>query len=393
MNNFWEIVGFEYKKLFGRKMVWLTLGVGIAFVIFAGCGSLFGDCIVDGSYYDSNYNMLRKDIENAKALSGRTLDDELIGEMQDAYKKADPSNMISYVVYARPYMEIYRIVNNISREEIMNAQQYYTEREKLLEIFWKRESLTEGEKEWLRMHENTLKKPFIYQYSSGWYRSGNMGYTVGMVIAFLIGICVPVIFTEEHMQKTAQVNFCAKNGKGRLYFAKAFVALSFSVGVYLILVIAAFASTLLIYGTDGFDAPIQLIIPTCSFAMTVGQYAVITLALSFFVTLFYCVAAMFLAECFKNNIIPLGTIIGAILIINAVSVPDNLRILSQIYNCLPVQVSSFSGMSSNKLFYLLGNYFTRWQVIPFVYLIICAVVLFICRKVFLNYQVGKSSGK
>lgn len=105
MNNFWEIVKFEYRKLFGRKMVWLTLGVCIAVIVAACCGSMFGDCIVDGRYYDSNYNVLKKDIENARALSGRALDDELIGEAQNAYEKAEPSDMISYMNDARPYIE------------------------------------------------------------------------------------------------------------------------------------------------------------------------------------------------------------------------------------------------------------------------------------------------
>lgn len=393
MNNFWEIVRFEYRKLFGRKMVWLAFGVGIAIIVIACCGSMFGDYMVDGSYYDSNYNILKKDIENAKALSGRILDDELIGEMRDAYEKADPSNMITYVVYAKPYMEIYRIVSNISREEVMNASQYYAEREKLLETYWKRESLSKGEIEWLKKQENMLHKPFVYEYSSGWYRISGMGQPLGMVMAFLIVICIPVIFTEEHMHRTDQVNFCARYGKSRLYFAKAFVAVSFSVAVNLIMVIITVIATLLIYGTDGFGAQIQLLIPICSLSMTVGQYAVITLSLSFFASLFYCVAAMLLAEIFKNTIIPMGAVIGGILIINAIPVPDNLRILSQIYNCLPPQIPTFNGMSSNKLFCLFGTYFTRWQVVPFLYLIICAAVLVICRKVFLNYQVGKSSGK
>lgn len=393
MNNFWEIVKFEYRKLFGRKMVWLTLGVCIAVIVAACCGSMFGDCIVDGRYYDSNYNVLKKDIENARALSGRALDDELIGEAQNAYEKVEPSDMISYMNDARPYIEIYRIVNNISNETVTNAQQFYAAREKLLTFFWRRENLTKGETEWLKAREEALSKPFIYEYSSGWHRIALMGYTVALVMAFIVGICVPPVFTEEYLQRTAQVNFCAKNGKGKLYLAKAFTAVSFSMAADLVLAAVTFVSTLLIYGTDGFDAQIQLLMPMCSLPMTVGECAVIVLGMSFFAALFYCVMAMLLAECSKNSIVPLGTIIGSILILNMISVPDNLRVLSQLYNCIPQQLASFSGMRSNKLFYLFGTYFTRQQVVPFFYLIICVAALIVCRRVYLSYQVGKSLRK
>ncbi len=393
MNNFWEIVKFEYRKLFGRKMVWLTLGVCIAIIAVSCCGSLLGDFIVDGSYYDSNYHILRKDIENAKALSGRAVDDELIEEMRNAYQKASPSDYISYMDYARPYMEIYRIVNNISGEEVTNAKQYYAAREKLLETFWRRERLTEGEETWLKAREEELSKPFVYEYSSGWHRSALMGYTVALVMAFVTGICVPLIFTEEHLQRTAQVNFCAKNGKEKLYLAKAFTAVSFSTAANLVLAAVTFAVTLLIYGTDGFDAQIQLLLPMSSLSMTVGECAVIVLGMSFLAALFYCVLAMLLAECFKNNVVPLGILIGSILILNMISIPDNLRVLSQIYNCIPQQLVSFAGMRSNKLFSLFGTYFTRQQIVPFIYLIICAAGLVVCRRVYLSYQVGKASGK
>ncbi|MCM1467524.1 MAG: hypothetical protein NC086_05200 [Alistipes sp.] len=392
MDNFWEIVGFEYRKLFGRKMVPSVLALGVLFIVTACCGSLFGDVFLNGTYYDSNYNLIKKDIENAKALSGRNLDDELIGEMRDAYEKADPSDMITYMTYARPYIQIYRIVSNISADEVTNAQQYYAEREKRLESLWEKESLTEGEKEWLRVKESELEKPFVFEYSSGWFRSSDMGYTVGLVMVFLIGICVPLIFTQEHMNRTAQVNFCARHGKGKLYRAKVFVAVSFSMAVNLVMVIVALAATLLIYGTDGFGAGIQLVLPLCSLPLTMGQGALITLGLSFFASLFYSVFVMLLAECFKNNIIPLGILIGVFLTCNAVSVPDNMRFLSQLYNCLPHQLPQFNAMASNKLFYLFGNYFTRQQVVPFLYLAVCVVLLIVCRKVYLRYQVGKTIG-
>ena len=115
--------------------------------------------------------------------------------------------------------------------------------------------------------------------------------------------------------------------------------------------------------------------------------------MSFLAELFYCVLAMLLAECFKNNVVPLGILIGSILILNMISIPDNLRVLSQIYNCIPQQLVSFAGMRSNKLFSLFGTYFTRQQIVPFIYLIICAAGLVVCRRVYLSYQVGKASGK
>lgn len=48
MSEFWTLVGFEYKKLFKRRMVWITLAVMLTLTVFSAVAPLIGGVHVDG---------------------------------------------------------------------------------------------------------------------------------------------------------------------------------------------------------------------------------------------------------------------------------------------------------------------------------------------------------
>lgn len=97
MNIFWNLVSYEYKKIFKRKGAVITLILAAAVSLF----SVFGTII--GYVYDSNgepvmsrYDDMKIDREYARELSGRAIDTELIRKLPrriQSYSLIPPKNI------------------------------------------------------------------------------------------------------------------------------------------------------------------------------------------------------------------------------------------------------------------------------------------------------------
>lgn len=91
MNLFFDLAGYEFKKILCRKRSVITL----ALVILAGAVSVFGTVIGNIYYTDENgseitvsrYEDEMVDRRYAEELSGRVIDTDLIMEAVEAYRQ------------------------------------------------------------------------------------------------------------------------------------------------------------------------------------------------------------------------------------------------------------------------------------------------------------------
>ena len=63
MNNFWSLVGFEFKKIFQRKSVLVAMLTSLVFITFSGVAMLIGNNSMSdfNSSNMSNYDSLLMD--------------------------------------------------------------------------------------------------------------------------------------------------------------------------------------------------------------------------------------------------------------------------------------------------------------------------------------------
>lgn len=74
MRSFWLLTGFEYKKLFQRKIVWITLAVMIAACILLSCISYMATgYTIDGEPVNG-YDLKKKHVAQDKEASGTRID-------------------------------------------------------------------------------------------------------------------------------------------------------------------------------------------------------------------------------------------------------------------------------------------------------------------------------
>ncbi|MEG0153732.1 MAG: ABC transporter permease, partial [Cellulosilyticaceae bacterium] len=120
MNQFWSLVGYEYKKLLCKKSVILAGVLAFAISIFSCFTMVIGSSNGQGNHYmenTSNYQAMLLDKSYEQALAGRELDTELILEASRAYQKVDINvptygKTESYQKYGRPYRCIYYLVDS-----------------------------------------------------------------------------------------------------------------------------------------------------------------------------------------------------------------------------------------------------------------------------------------
>lgn len=361
MNNFWSLVGYEYKKLLCKKSVIIAGMAAFAITIFSCFAMVIGSSNEQGNHYTenmSNYEAMLLDKSYEQTFAGRELNTELILEASRAYQKVDLnvptySKTQSYQKYGRPYRSIYYLVDsayarrgnafnvqdfqNISKEEASN---YYAIREHQL-----RENLTNNplysieDVDQILAMDKDVKKPFVMWYTDGYQRFFALSITTMMAILFLISLIISPIFSGEYSRHTDSLILTAKNGKRSLIKAKIFAALSISTGMTLIFLLSTYLTCMGIYGFEGTHAQIQLLIPLITYDWTLLETAGILLVTSLLGGIFHTAICMSISAHAKKTVIPMA--VSTILIMMGMFNGIQLPFFEEAKYFLPISMGSF----------------------------------------------------
>ncbi len=398
MKNLKTLYRFEMKKIFGRKIVWITVGIMLLLTASTVCSQLLGTYYIDGKKVDSNYAIFQKSRAYEKTLSGRPVDQSLLEETWDAYGKIPSASehyagTKEYWTYAFPYSAIFGFAANacdMDPAEALNWEpseaELYEGRTEMLEDLWDGAYLTEGEKEYWRQQELSVKTPFVYAYKEGWWMLLDGLYTIGIITLLTIAVCLSSVFPVERARKTDQLIFCSCYGKRTLYLAKILAGISFAVGIALLYTAAAMVLALAVYGCDGFGAAFQLIYPDYSGSISVGQAVLISYGLLLAAAVLAGAFVMVLSEILKNAVGTLAVISGVIILAMFVNLPVHLRVLVQIWNYLPSVFLSLWNIFDCRLVPFAGTYLTNAQFAPILYLGMTGALLAGGSKLYQKHQ-------
>ena len=399
MCNFWGFVGFEYRKLLRKKVVWVSVLAVMALCILSAVINAIGSYEVEGQTVCSNYQMIQRQKAESRALSGRLLDDELLGEMQAAYSQVGTeegyTQTMAYWETAFPYSNVFNKARQIGsssavRQAGYTAADLYENRDAERLADWDDLKLTDGERAYLSKREAEIAVPYTYQYCDGWTQLMAWLYTIGVMVTLLIAICVPSLFSEDHLRRTDQLVLSSRYGRKPVYLAKIFTGMTFSAGITLLLTLIFAIPTFLIYGTDGADTRMQLLKPEASWNLTAAGMTGIMLLLAMAAALILSAAAMVLAEKSKSSTVPMAVLVSLLIVTNVVSIPDQYRVLSQIWGCLPTTIVSVWNSFSSRLVPapVPGGYLTVWQAAPLVYAAAAALLLALGYRIYRRFQAG-----
>lgn len=413
MHNLGTLYAYEMRKIWKRKIVWITLGIMLVLSIFMGLsGILSSSYSVDGVTI-SAYQMMADDRAYAKKLSGRSIDDTLLKEMQEAYRNLkilqtsekqpnpDTSDSIQNTITvdsgnientAPLYSEIYSYAENIlgsNHDTVMqtDAAALYVERTANIQNHWDKQQLTSQETSYWKEKETQVQIPPVYEYTKGFQTILSEIFMLNIMVLLLTAICLSNVFSDEHLRKTDQMTLCCSLGRKPLYLAKMLAGSTFSFLSALFLFSASAVTTLLLYGTDGFHAALQLILSDSSWTFSLGEGMLIFLAILLIASLLYGITAMLLSELTRSSVAAMAIMVGPMILTLFLDMPKRFRILSQLYSYLPTQLVTAESLADNRLISLFGTYFTKLQTGPVLYLLLSLILLAIGGRTYRNYQV------
>ena len=173
MYNFWTLAGFEFKKLFKRKAVWLLLPLLMVFTVFSVIlPSFFSSAISDsktGQTY-TLYELQQTQRRESVSIKGRLIDDSLLEETraaQDSDETLENGLPVS-VRYDGISNFILSSVGSLLKIEDSSlftgtADELYSLRSEAIQESWEKDGLTKGEQQFLSEKEDSLEIPFQYK--------------------------------------------------------------------------------------------------------------------------------------------------------------------------------------------------------------------------------------
>ena len=394
MNNFWTLVRFELKKILSRKITWIAFGIVFTVMLFFGFYRAIVSHEVDGMRITAHEEEMQAKAE-IKKIAGRQVNDELVADMLSAV------GTDAFASYEVLYKELVGdLCGNVKDYKSLTDAKValgvpaeddiiYTMRQRGLEKSFDGQKLSEGEKAyWLEKLEQS-EFPWTYEYYKGPDFAWVAAYTAIVLIALMIAVSLANLFADEHQKKTDQLVLCSRNGKKVLYRAKITAGMLFTVVSSGLVLFVTAVPQLIMFGTDGLHAPIQLMAPKSLIQMTFGQMIIYTYVISIIASMLYAAITMCCSELFRNSTVAVMALITVLVLVPMiVMVPYEYRVLSQIFDLNPINVIAIWSATDYRLVPFFGTYLNVYQVAPVLYVFLILVFGFVGGKAYKRYQVS-----
>jgi ABC-type transport system involved in multi-copper enzyme maturation permease subunit len=390
---FWQLAGFEYRKMLRKKSIILGLLLAFLLSLINGWGILIGNHYMNGEVFESNYDAMIKDRTYARAMAGRPVDTELILAASQAYEhipgSAQYQNTEAYQTFARPYSEIYSLTRTIYNTEsrrfnvedfqkLTEAQagDFYTIRQERLAQVVEQSLMSDHAKKEVLALDNQVQTRFF-----------TMMYITGLIAAFFTAVCTAPLFSGEYACRADQLILTSKHGKGRLIGAKLFTGFSAAAGLAITFILVSYLQCMLTFGFDGGNAPLQLYMPMCSYPLTLGQTALLLSASVLCACLFTAAVTMLLSARFRS---PFAVIVltGLLLLVPMfTNVSEANLLLYNLVHLLPTNMLVFKNVTSLIQYEFLGLVLRPYVFLPLFGAAASALLTPLAYRSFRNHQI------
>ncbi|GKX28725.1 ABC transporter permease [Vallitalea longa] len=397
MNSFFDLVGFEYKKILKRKSTLITLGIVFCIITMSFSVMVIGNYYVGDEIYENKYEAIIKDRNYARELTGRAIDEDLIMETQDAYSKVPNkvsySDTPEYEEYGRPYSGVYRILSSIYDKDIRNldkkdAQNFYSLRHSLVEKEINETLLSNKSKKKLIQLDSEIKIPFIFEHTDGYQRFFSMVYITGIMIAFAVAICISPIFAGEYSSGVDKLILSSRYGKNKLSSAKIFTGITFSIMSILIFMAYTWLLSMMVFGFDGGDAPIQFLFPLSAYSISLREGILIFSTCILFSIVFLTAIIMWLSSKFKS---PFGVIVLTSVLIFVpmmIHISDNDIVIHNLFHLLPSNMIFVVNVFSPILYEFFGLCIEPYVFMPIFAVSATIILLPFTYRSFKRHQIS-----
>lgn len=392
MKNFGTLYYYELKKLLRRPLSWaavLGLALFCVFGIVKTGAALYGEDLPvpdengeeSGKYiFLPGKDLYDRYMEYAGRLNGRAIDDELIREMQENLPRVTTSLQMTWYFDTEDatYGRLYWMLEGPMDPMTATAEEFYDWVWEVIQANWDEYDLTGGEREYWMEQYSKVQKPYIYQAPwAGVNRAFDSTHTLFIFLPLMAAICVCTLFSRDRRERMEPLVYAARRSRALLFWAKALAGATVMAGAAALVVGSMTAAFLLIWGTEGLDAPIQAYSTYCIRPVTVGQVFPPILLLLVLFALLYGGLAMLVSMATHSSLAALACPVVASFLMNMTYVrsPQSGRGLSDFFR---YNLMGYSGVLNLHLVKVFGVYLDNFQAGIILYLGISIILLALC---------------
>ncbi len=403
MNNFWNLVGYEYKKIFVRKSVYVAMILLFAATILSSVAAVMGKVDSNDPNSITVYEEMQIYKEYDLALSGRELTGDLIFETAQAYSTI-PDNVYPYTDseeyknHAMQYSKVFTMIDSaytnrnipfgyqemgaLTREE---ADNYYDLRTEQYRLNLENNPLfTQENIERIFAIDSEVQKPIVLEYADGYVRHINLSTSNAITTLLFIAFAISPIFSNEHQIGSDSLILTSKNGKKQTILAKFFVSMTVTLLTAITVHLVSYLGCMTIYGFEGANASIQNYIALITYNFTMLEVTIALLVLSLFSVFLMTSICMLASTLVKRNNIAL---ILSVLIIFLES-SGIVSALGKVQYFLPSAIASFNTFYLQLSFNILGVDLWLYQAICVIAFVVGSLLLLLTYRNFKNHQVA-----
>lgn len=391
MKNFGTLYYYELKKLLKRPLSWaavLGLTLLCVFGIIKTGRALYGEDLPvpdengeeSGKYiFLSGKERYDRYVEYAGRLNGRAIDDELIREMQENLPKGTSLQMTWYFeTEDETYARLYWMLDGRLDPMTATAKEFYDAVWEVAQANWDAYDLTDGEREYWTEQYSKVQKPYIYQAPwAGMSRAFDSTHTLFLFLPLMAAICVCTLFSRDRRERMEPLVYAARRSRAPLFWAKTLAGATVTAGAAALVVGSMTAAFLLIWGTEGLDAPIQAYSTYCLRPVTVGQVFPPILLLLVLFTLLYGGLAMLVSMATHSSLAALAcpAVLSFLMNQTYVMAPQSARGLPDFFR---YHLMGYTGVINLHLVKVFGVYLDSFQAGIVLYLGISVILLALC---------------
>ena len=354
---------YELKKIFSQKF--FVLAFVLLFLFSIGIS-------VTPMIIGSIDSVKQKD-----AITGRTLDDTLFQEFYKNRKDDTYYDVKEFIKYC---------LNKEEFEDI-SASEIYESRLKQLQKEFNTDNLTEGERQYWLAKEEELTKPFVYQRDDAYSEIYNVIYVLNFAILILIALAIAGVFADEKVTGADQILFSSKYGRNKLFTAKVLASLTIGFVVPTIMYSTIVGVNLAVYGIDGYNATIQVHMPTSLYDFSMGDSVWIMYGQLLTASFTYVGFALLLSIATNNHAASTATMV-VLMFLSMFNIPSKYRIISQLWDLIPSgHIGSWS-LLKMQLIKIFGNYYNSIEYSSIIWIVFTIVFIIIAKQIYKRYQVS-----
>ncbi len=400
MNNFWSLVGFEYKKVFTKRTI-IIFVLMLALISVSAVGILIGNVYVDGEITDSKYNDYMIDKAYSLSLQGQVLDAELLKTIITSYANYPVSATLeeqreAVQTHIRPYFDAegiikavygtgdYSEIGAITDEQIASFYDIRTER---IIGYINSVPINETSKTMLLEMSANTQTPIVMGYSDSYMLAMAMMDSSALIMSFFVAFIFAGLFAKEYQTGIIAIQLTSKNGKSTLFKAKIFTLISAASLVILTTLAVNFITCMVAYGTEGAQTALQNKLPFVPYAFTVLEATLVDYFVILCASLFFGVLIIWLSSFLKTPFVVLAIGVTILLIPIFVPIPETLPTLYKFFALFPSNSFLYLNNFSVLLYELPFVSLPPYIFVPIFYVLTSTILILFSYRAYKNYQV------